>query len=94
MNYHSPISESFLAVLRAAEKLAQLSVLPSYVNLALSEETLKNAISLEDQTKRNLAVLQTVQKQNSALQRLLIKLGWPPPWHLPAVLLDRVVEAH
>lgn len=94
MNYHSPLSESFLAILQAATKLAEQSVLPSFVNLALSEETLKTAVSLADQAIHNLAIIETVQKKNAALQRLLIKLGWPPPWHLPAVLLDRIVEAH
>jgi hypothetical protein len=94
MNYHSPLSESFLAILQAATRLAEQNVMPNFVNLAFPEETLKVAISLANQANNNLAVLQTVQKKNAALQRFLIKLGWPPPWHLPAVLLDRIVEAH
>lgn len=94
MKYHSPISESFLAVLQAATKLAKQSVVPNFINFSLPDETLKAVISLTDQAMHNYAVLETVQKKNAALQRLLIKLGWPPPWHLPASLLDRIVEAH
>jgi hypothetical protein len=93
MKYPSPLSESFLAILQAATKLAEQSVVPNFVNLTLPEETLKVAISLANQANNTLAVFQMVQKKNAALQRFLIKLGWPPPWHLPAVLLDRIVEA-
>lgn len=45
MNYHSPFSESFMAILQAATKLAQQNVVPNFVNLALPDETLKQAIS-------------------------------------------------
>lgn len=94
MNSHSPLSEGFLATLQAAMRLAQQTVVPNFVNLALPDETLNVAISVANQAIHNLEMLETVRKKNAALQRLLIRLRWPPPWHLPAVLLDRIVEAH
>jgi len=94
MNYGSPISQQLVTALQGAARLANQIVIPGFVNMTLSSNVLTASAIAQLQALQTSEMLKRIHEQNTQLQRLLIKLGWPPPWHLPAITLDRITEAN
>jgi len=94
MNYRLPITEALVTTLQGAARLLDQIVIPDFVNMSLPSSALTAAALAHFRATQTEEMLKTIKEKNEALQRLLIKLGWPPPWHLPAITLDRIAEGN